>query len=119
MAKPLASAVGAQAGERSREMKKIYLAGAIEEDPYYFSKFFDIQVELEDKGFRVISPITLPLLSCGAQIKIASAMLEDCDAVCFLADWKDGIVARYVMGEVLAKDIDYFDYEDWKKNNAE
>lgn len=46
-------------------------------------------------------------------------MLGDCDAVCFLADWKNGIVARYVMGEVLAKDIDYFDYEDWKRNDAE
>lgn len=92
-------------------MKTIYIAGKITGDPDYRQKFTAVAAELTESGFAVVNPATLPEgLTYAAYIRITTAMLDECDAVMFLPDWKDSKGVRHEMSraETLGLDILYY-----------
>lgn len=58
-------------------IKTVYIAGKITDDPYYRVKFYEAARLLEDAGFAVVNPATLPPegLDYDAYIRISTAML--------------------------------------------
>lgn len=82
----------------------VYLAGKITGDPFYRMKFYDAARKLEEHGFAVVNPATLPSegFSYEAYIRISSAMLDECAAACFLPDWIDSKGAQYEFGRATA-----------------
>ena len=87
-----------------KEVKTVYIAGRITDDPHYRAKFERAQRQLEAAGFTVMSPAVLP--SSGfphrSYMKISCAMLDACDAVYFLPDWKESEGAVYEFGRAVA-----------------
>jgi hypothetical protein len=69
----------------------IYIAGKITGDPDYRRKFHLVRRMLIDLGFRpVINPAELPDgISYDRCMKICFAMLDACEAVAFLPDWRE------------------------------
>ena len=69
----------------------IYISGAISSDPDYRVKFLKKQMELEEKGHKVINPSRigdmLPELKHEQYLHIDKALIDICDAVYFLKDW--------------------------------
>ena len=74
----------------------VYIAGKITGDPEYRAKFAHAQEMLKKQGYIVINPAVLPSVGFdwGACMRIASAMLDECDAVYFLPDWMESKGAR-------------------------
>ncbi|HPR90724.1 MAG TPA: DUF4406 domain-containing protein [Synergistaceae bacterium] len=105
----------AEAGTREKET--VYIAGKITGDPCYFSKFYAADQKLKAAGFIVLDPAMLPGegFSHEAYMHMTTAMLDECDAVCFLPDWKEsrGAIFEHARTAVLGKRIFYFD--DWKE----
>lgn len=100
----------------------LYLAGKITGDPFYRSKFYDAQKKLEEGGFIVVNPALLPAegFTYEAYIRMSSAMLEECEAACFLPDWNDSNGAIYEYGKATATGKHVFFFEDWEgSKNAE
>lgn len=87
-----------------KQVKTVYIAGKITGDPHYRAKFERAQRELEAAGFDVMSPAVLPDkgFSYDSYMKVSSAMLDVCDAVYFLPDWKQSNGAMYEMGRAIA-----------------
>lgn len=94
----------------------VYLAGKITDDPLYFSKFYDAQKKLEASGFIVVNPALLPATGFiwEAYIRMSSAMLDECDAVCFLPDWIESKGATYEFGRATATGKRVFLYAAWE-----
>jgi len=96
-------------------MKKqtVYLAGKITDDPDYKQKFQEAAHRIEGRSFVVLSPAILPEEGFGyeAYIRMSSAMLDECDIVCFLPDWEEsrGAVHERSRAEVLGKIIVSFE----------
>lgn len=86
--------------------KPIYLAGKITGDPFYFIKFLQAERELEESGFAVFNPARLPqeCLPWEAYMRICFAMIDECDAVCFLPDWRESRGAAWEYGYAVAKE---------------
>lgn len=87
-----------------KEIKTVYIAGKITGDPHYRAKFEHAQRKLEAAGFSVMSPAVLPEqgFSYDGYMKVSSAMLDACDAVYFLPDWKKSNGAMYELGRAIA-----------------
>lgn len=102
----------------TQEVKTVYLAGKITGDNYYWSKFNEAERELEAAGFVVLNPAMLPGkgFTYEAYMRMSSAMLDECDAVCFLPDWVESKGAMYEFGRATARGIEVFFYEGWKKS---
>ena len=68
---------------------KIYIAGAITDDPDYQDKFDKAEAELTALGYTVLKPSVLPSdgFSHEEYITITKAMISVCEGVYFLADW--------------------------------
>ena len=79
----------------------VYISGAITNDPNYKDKFAKAEKRLTDKGHKVINPAkvaeSLPELKHEQYLLIDKAMIDICDAVYFLKDWKesDGAQMEY------------------------
>ena len=103
-------------------IKTVYLAGKITGDEKYRSKFRAAATMLEVAGFAVLNPATLPPegFEYAAYMRMSAAMLIECDAACFLSDWKDSAGARdeHEMAKATGKDIFYFDEWVHKLNGA-
>lgn len=69
----------------------IYLSGKITGDPEYKAKFEAAARELEKQGHTVLNPAALPSsgFEWSAYMRIAAAMLAECEAVYFLTDWQE------------------------------
>lgn len=97
--------------------KTVYLAGKITGDPLYRDKFYVAAAELEKAGFAVINPATLPAngFCYAAYMRISTTMLDECEAICLLPDWKssEGAVHEYNRAALLKKEI--FFYRQWKE----
>lgn len=92
----------------------IYLAGKITGDPYYRDKFREAAQELEAEGHIVLSPAILPNgFSYEAYLRLSSAMLDECEAVCLLPDWKESFGATYEYGRAVAQGKLLFGFEEW------
>ncbi|MDO4564831.1 MAG: DUF4406 domain-containing protein [Clostridia bacterium] len=80
-------------------MRTIYLAGKITGDPGYKEKFGEAAFELERRGWVVLNPAVLPPagFSYDAYMRMSTAMLRECDCVCFLSDWTASAGAKQEM----------------------
>lgn len=94
----------------------VYLAGKITGDPLYFSKFYDAQKKLEAGGFIVVNPALLPSqgFTWEAYMRMSSATLDECAAVCFLPDWIDSKGATFEFGRAAALGKRTFLYAAWE-----
>ena len=71
--------------------RTIYIAGKITGDPNYKEKFAAAQKELEAAGYVVLNPAWLPSegFEYDAYMRMSTAMLYECEEVCFLSNWKE------------------------------
>lgn len=81
----------------------VYLAGKITGLKDYKEKFDEAQKFMEEQGYTVLSPAILPPtgFSYDAYIRMSSAMLKECDAICLLPNWKDSKGANKEYAEAL------------------
>ena len=67
----------------------VYIAGKVTGDPGYQKKFARAAEVLESKGFEVMNPAVLPeTMDYEAAMRVCTAMLKECDAICLLDDWQ-------------------------------
>ena len=84
-------------------MNKIYLAGKITGDPNYKEKFGRVAGDLRRKGYSVMNPAALPDgFDYEDYMRVCTAMIDVCEAVCFMPDWKDSYGAKYEYGHAIA-----------------
>lgn len=69
----------------------VYIAGAISKNPNYKADFEKAENDLKAKGFtKIISPTILPSnLEYEQYMTITFAMVQACDCVYMLKNWKD------------------------------
>lgn len=98
----------------------VYLAGKITGDPYYRSKFRKAACELAAAGFVVVNPAKLPAegFTWEAYMRMSSAMLDECAAVCFLPDWTESRGALMEFGRAKAKEKRVFMFDEWKAERS-
>lgn len=104
------------------QKETVYLAGKITGDIYYRSKFYEAQRKLEEAGYIVLNPATLPAegFTYEAYMRITGAMLNECSAACFLPDWTESRGAKYEYGEATAQGKTVFFFAEWEAaQNAE
>lgn len=92
-------------------MYKIYLAGKITGEERYREKFGKAAGELRRQGYAVMNPGALPNgFEYRDYMKVCTAMMDVCEVVCFLPDWKDSFGAKYEYGHAIAtgKSIAFF-----------
>lgn len=69
---------------------KIYIAGKITGNNIYYAEFLTAEIELKNKGHIVFNPTTLPLgLEYEQYLHICKAMIDICDTVALLPNWKE------------------------------
>ncbi len=77
--------------------KRVYIAGAISNDPNYKEKFDRAQAELEEHGYTVINPAKTPLdpeqFTNSEYLEVCRVYVKLCDAVYFLNDWQTSLGA--------------------------
>ena len=91
-------------------MQKIYIAGKITGEENYRQKFKAAQDELEARGYRAMNPAILPPgFAYEDYMHICFAMIDVCDAVYFLADWRDspGATREHEYASRLGKVIEH------------
>lgn len=91
-------------------MQKIYIAGKITGLKNYQQKFEEAQERLEVGGYKVMNPAILPPgFDYEDYMRICFAMIDVCDAVYFLADWRDspGAMREHEYASRAGKDIVY------------
>ena len=81
------------------QMKKIYIAGKITNNPTFKEDFAGVDKELTNNGFLVMNPARLPQ---GFEFRdywhICKAMIETCDIVYFLPNWLDSKGSHFELG---------------------
>lgn len=94
----------------------VYLAGKITGDPYYRSKFHEAACALAAAGFIVVNPAKLPAegFTWEAYMRMSSAMLDECAAVCFLPDWTESRGATWEFGRATATGKRVFMFDAWQ-----
>ena len=71
--------------------KKVYLAGAISNDPNYKEKFDNAEKKLEDLGFKVINPTKIPYdLEYDDYFPICYSLIDISDYIVVL-DYSKGV----------------------------
>ena len=99
---------------RDATVKTVYLAGKITGDEGYRKKFARAAKKLGEAGCVVVSPAVLPDgFAYEAYMRMTSAMLDECDAVCMLPDWVDSHGARYEYGRATAMGKPIFMFVDF------
>ena len=69
---------------------KIYIAGKITGDPDYIIKFLKKEITLMKERHIVMNPAILPKrFDYEDYMKICFAMVDVCDCIYLLSDWKD------------------------------
>jgi hypothetical protein len=69
---------------------KIYVAGQITGLPNFMEKFADAVNDLKAQGHWVMNPALLPSgFSQGEYMRICFAMIDACDAIYLLDNWKN------------------------------
>ena len=71
-------------------MKKIYISGAITDDPHYLDKFARVEKHLVIQGHEVVNPTTLKHdhnKSYESYMKEDIKALLDCDVIFMISGW--------------------------------
>ena len=69
---------------------KVYIAGAITNDPNYKEKFYDAVLALKTEGNITLNPSELPRgLANADYMKICFSMIDVADIVAFIPGWED------------------------------
>ena len=69
---------------------KIYIAGKITGNPDYKEQFAEAEKELRGKGHSTMNPAVLPDgFEHHEYMKICFSMIDVCEAVYFLENWRD------------------------------
>lgn len=90
--------------------KKVYIAGKVTGDKDYKSKFENAAQRLIADGLLVMSPAILPEgFDYEDYMTVCFAMIDVCDTVVFLPDWKEsrGAMREYEHAIVTFKKILY------------
>jgi len=98
----------------------VYLAGKITGDPNYRKKFERARKELERAGYIVLDPSILPPtgFEYAAYIRMSTAMLYECAAVCLLPDWIDSQGAMCEKWQALTLGKIIFNFDDWRRKHG-
>jgi len=100
-------------------MKNIYIAGVITGDPDYKAKFNFAEATLKAAGFNVLNPAILPDgFSYGAYIRISTAMLNECEGVCFLKGWLQSPGANHEKRLAEHYGLKIFYFEEWLRDTV-
>ncbi len=69
---------------------KVYIAGKITGNPDYKQQFAEAERELKAQGYTTMNPAVLPDgFEHHEYMKICFSMIDVCDAVYFLSNWKE------------------------------
>ena len=72
------------------KQKKIFISGKITGNEIYYAQFLTAEIELKNKGHIVFNPATMPIgLEYEQYMHICKAMIDVCDTVAFLPNWKN------------------------------
>lgn len=86
---------------------RVYISGAITGNDNYKEDFARAERELSAAGHEVINPVKLedilPQLTYEEYMKLDLALLDVCDAIFMLYDWKKSRGANREYGYALAK----------------
>ena len=83
---------------------KIYIAGKITGNENYKKEFKEAEDELIMQGHTVLNPSFMPMgFEKTEYHHVNRAMIDICDAICFLPNWTDSKGAHMEMGYALGK----------------
>lgn len=83
---------------------KIYIAGKITGNENYKKEFKEAEDELIMQGHTVLNPSFMPMGFEETEYHhVNRAMIDICDAICFLPNWTDSKGAHMEMGYALGK----------------
>lgn len=87
-------------------MEKIYISGAITNNPNYKEQFEAKEKELKDK-YIVLTPLCLPQegLTWEEYMKVDLAILSVCDAIYMLKGWESSKGAKLEHNYALARQL--------------
>ena len=78
--------------------ERIYLSGAITDNPNFRKEFEIAETNLQDQGFDVINPASvcarLPEMTHSEYMSICLKMLECCDYIYMMKSWKQSAGAK-------------------------
>lgn len=100
---------------------KIYIAGGITGVEDYYSKFEKAELNLRLKGHIVLNPAKSVAIIDGLTHEeymiICKAMIDVCEGIVFLPNWKEskGAKLEKKYAEKLDKEIIYLEEKEWKK----
>jgi hypothetical protein len=100
--------------KKDGETKTVFISGAITHDPDYKQKFDMAEKALTSLGYIVLSPAWLPSsgFTYDAYMRMARAMMLECDAICLLEDWKesDGAKDEYLFAYENGLAVEHFEW---------
>ena len=94
---------------------RYYISGAITNNPNYKSDFERAEMWLKLQGYEVINPCKVPYqLSHAEFMKIDLALLELCDGIYMLSNWKqsNGAKTELAVAKALGKKVK-FESKQW------
>lgn len=92
------------------DKETIFISGSISGDPDYVPKFKRAEKILKRKGFIVMNPAILPYgFGWGAYMKITLPMLDACENIWMLEDWRcsEGAIMEHDWAKKTGKTIYY------------
>lgn len=86
--------------------KKIYISGAITNDPNYLEHFAKAEAKIKADGHDVFNPCCIPnIFSYDEFIKIDLAALDCCDGIYMLKGWRESKGANIELQHAIDKRI--------------
>ena len=100
-------------------MYKIYISGAITDNPNYVKEFLRAEEDLEERGFEVLSPIRTQAYENGLPVKFMFfedlELLKQADMMCIINDISNSKGAKIERDIALYCGIPIINFEMFKK----